>query len=245
MKSLSLIVCLILTIGYVNNVEAVSDAELEALEKQIEQLEAEEKKQAEAEAKRKVEQKRKAKAEAKRKAEAEAEKQANEKRKQEAEEKLFAEEETKRKEEEVKKRAEEEKKEKYKLLIVEAEQAMSNKDKELAISKYNGALELKPSDRIAIDGIKEAKKLKDKVCYEVFGNWVSKLGKVNVNGDGTFTWDNGAASGSGTWECSDPKARKFDFITPSGWISDWTSLLTEDGRCFSFWNEACWTRPDY
>jgi hypothetical protein len=34
---------------------------------------------------------------------------------------------------------------------------------------------------------KEAKKLKDKVCYEVFGNWVSKLGKVNVNGDGTFT----------------------------------------------------------
>ena len=41
------------------------------------------------------------------------------------------------------------------------------------------------------------------------------------------------------------RLRKFDFITPSGWISDWTSLLTEDGRCFSFWNEACWARPDY
>jgi len=182
-----LIISLILSVGYLTPVFAVTDAEIEALEKQIEQQEREEK--------RKVEAKRK--------------------------------------------------KEKYTLLIEEAEQAIRNKDKELAISKYNGALELKQSDRIAIDGIKEAKKLNDKVCYDVFGNWESKLGKVNVNEDGTFTWDNRVASGSGTWECSDPKVRKFDFITPSAWISDWTSILTEDGRCFSFWNEACWTRPDY
>ncbi len=38
MKSLSLIVCLILTVGYLTPVQAVTDAELDALEKQIEQL---------------------------------------------------------------------------------------------------------------------------------------------------------------------------------------------------------------
>ena len=63
----SLIVCLILTVVYPIDVPAVSDAELEALEKQIDQLEVEEKEQAEA--KRKVEQKRKAEAETKRKVE--------------------------------------------------------------------------------------------------------------------------------------------------------------------------------
>jgi formylglycine-generating enzyme required for sulfatase activity len=91
MKLLSLIVCLILTVSYIASVQAVTDAELEALEKQIEQQEAEEKKEAEAKAKRKAEEKRKAKAEAKRKAEeevkrkaeAEAEKQAKVKRKEE------------------------------------------------------------------------------------------------------------------------------------------------------------------
>jgi len=112
MKSLSLIVCLILTIGYVNHIEAVTDAELEALEKQIEQQEAEEikqaevekKKKAEAEAKRKVEQKRKAAAEAKRIAEEEAkrkaEAEAEAKAKKKDEEKRLAEEGTKRQEEE-------------------------------------------------------------------------------------------------------------------------------------------------
>jgi len=178
MKSLSLIVCLILMVGYLTSAQAVSDAELEALEKQIEQLEAKEKKQAEAEAKRK----------AKRKAEVEAKKQAEEKRKQEAEEKRLAEEETKRKEEEVKKRAEEEKKEKYKLLIAEAGQAISNKDKELAISKYNEALTLTPGDPVANSGIKEAEKLKHKVCYEVLGVWHWKgeggLGEMTLNEDG-------------------------------------------------------------
>jgi hypothetical protein len=39
MKSLNLIVCLILTVGYHTPVQAVTDAELEALEKQIEQQE--------------------------------------------------------------------------------------------------------------------------------------------------------------------------------------------------------------
>ena len=43
MKLLSLIVSLILMVGYLTPVQAVTDAELEALEKQIEQLEVEEK----------------------------------------------------------------------------------------------------------------------------------------------------------------------------------------------------------
>jgi len=59
---------------YLTSATAVTDAELEALEKQIEQQEAEEKKQAEAEAKRKAEAEAKWKAEQKRKAEVEAEK---------------------------------------------------------------------------------------------------------------------------------------------------------------------------
>ena len=69
-----LIACFILGVGYLTPVQAVTDAELEALEKQIEQLETEEKKQAEAARKTKVEAEAKRKAEQKRKAEAEAEK---------------------------------------------------------------------------------------------------------------------------------------------------------------------------
>ena len=50
----SLIISLILTVGYLPTTTAVTDAELEALEKQIEQLESEEKKQAEAAEKKKA-----------------------------------------------------------------------------------------------------------------------------------------------------------------------------------------------
>ena len=47
----SLIACLILSVGYLTTVQAVTDAELDALEKQIEQQEVEENLKAEAEAK--------------------------------------------------------------------------------------------------------------------------------------------------------------------------------------------------
>jgi formylglycine-generating enzyme required for sulfatase activity len=120
----SLIVCLIFIAGYLPPVTAVTDAELEALEKQIEQQEVEEKQQAEAEAKRKAEQKRKAEEkrlselekhrleeeqkrleEARSKREEEKRKleqarQAELERKRQEEEKRLVEEETKRKEEE-------------------------------------------------------------------------------------------------------------------------------------------------
>jgi len=242
----SLIISLIFMVFYLSPVQAVTDAELEALEKQIEQQEADEQKQTEAEAKRR----------------AEAEKLAEEKKrfveleKKRQEEQRLIEEERRKLEEEKKKleesrlaelerkRQEEEKKEKYTLLIAEAEQAIRNKDKELAISKYNEALTLTPGDPVANSGIKEAEKLKHKVCYDVLGNWISKADKAEIKEDGTFTWDIGIASGSGTWECSNPKAGKFDFITPSDWISDWTSILNEDGRCLYFWNNDCWTKRD-
>jgi len=109
MKSLSLIVSLILMVGYLTPVQAVTDAELEALEKQIEQLESEEKQQAEekrkagAAAKRKAEQKRKVNAEAEKKRLAELEKQRIEEEKHLLEETRLAEQERQRQKEEAKK----------------------------------------------------------------------------------------------------------------------------------------------
>jgi ATP-dependent 26S proteasome regulatory subunit len=78
-------------VAYLSQVHAVDEAEFEALEKQIEQLESDEKKKAEAAAKRK----------------AEAEKQRLEEIKRTAEEARLAELERQRQEEEAKKRAEE------------------------------------------------------------------------------------------------------------------------------------------
>jgi formylglycine-generating enzyme required for sulfatase activity len=56
--TLTLLSGLILSVSYLSHVHAVTDAELEALEKQIEQQEAEEKKEAEAKAKRKAEERK-------------------------------------------------------------------------------------------------------------------------------------------------------------------------------------------
>jgi len=103
MKSLSLIACLILTNGYVNRVEAVTDAELDALEKQIEQQEVEEKQKVEADGKRRAEAEKLA--EEKKRLEEERAKLEEEKRK--LEEARLAELERQRREEEAKKQAEE------------------------------------------------------------------------------------------------------------------------------------------
>lgn len=105
-------------VGYLTSVTAVTDAELEALEKQIEQQEAEEKKKAEEEVKRKAEEKRKAKAEAEKKRLVELEKQLQEEQKQLEDEKKkneearLAELDRKRHEEEAKRLALEEQKRK-------------------------------------------------------------------------------------------------------------------------------------
>ena len=94
----SLMICLLLMVTHQNHVHAVTDAELEALEKQIDQQEVKEKKQAEAEAKRKAEEKRhkaeqKRKNEIKRKAEEEKRRQHEvelDKQKQQEEQKRLA-----------------------------------------------------------------------------------------------------------------------------------------------------------
>jgi len=84
----SLIVCLISLVAYLSQVQAVDDAEFEALEKQVEQLEADEKNKADA-----IEKK---KAEAEKKRLAELERQRQEEQKRVEEEKLKLEEERKR-----------------------------------------------------------------------------------------------------------------------------------------------------
>jgi len=174
---LILLSSLILTVGYLSPVQAVTDAELEALEKQIEQQEVEEKKQAEAKERKRAEAETKRKAEEKRKAEAEVEQKRLEEEKnkleqekrnleearqaeldrkrQEEEQKKLVEqkriEEEKRKEEEAKKRAEEEKKKKYNLLL--------SNGRDLALIKEGATLSIptgedpSSSKNAAIDGI--------------------------------------------------------------------------------------------
>ena len=236
-----LIVCLILMVGHLNQVQAVTDAELEALEKQIEQQEEEEKKQANAEAKRKAEIKRKTEAESKRKAEEEVKRKADAEVKRKAEEVRLADLERQRKEEEDKKRTEEEKKEKYNLLITEAEQAISNKDKELAISKFEKTLTLYPEDKYATNGILEAKKLKHKFCYEVLGNWIwDNQYTLNIKENGTFT---GTGISERTWHCSDPENRTIKLDIP---LATLIAILSEDGKCLkasSLFGEGCYVRP--
>ena len=224
---LGLIGCLIITVGYLSNVYAVTDAELEALEKQIEQQEAEEIKQTEAAEKKKVE------AEAKLKANAEAER----KRLAELEKQRLVKE--KRLTEESKKREEEEKKNKYTTLITGAEQAVTNKDKELAISKYNEALTLFPGDSVANSGIKEAEKLMDKECYEILGDWnvdwaLSKNIKVTFDEDNTGLL-HPVPHLSVNWSCIDSSARKFHVIIqstiyPNKQPNEWKIALSPNGN---------------
>jgi len=230
----SLIICLILTVSYLSPVHAVTDAELEALEKQIEQLESEEKKQTEAAEKKKTE------AEAKQNAEVETEKRRRvelEKQRQD-EQRRFAELERKRQEEEARKRAEEENKEKYTLLIAEAGQAVRNKDKELAISKYNEVLVLYPRDRVAISGIKEAEKLMDKFCYMLIGEWKQPAwggDTVNFFEDGVVSFKSTIVSYQNTWECH-PERREIsmDILNNVKNAKIYSFKLSSDGRKLYF-----------
>jgi hypothetical protein len=234
------IVCLILTLGHITSANAVTDEELEALEKQIEQLEAEEKQQsdtaekkkAEAEAKYKAEQKRKANAEVEEKRLAEQEKQRLEKEK--------------RLTEESEKREKEEKKKKYTILVTEAEQAVGNKDKELATTKFNQALLLYPNSPAVYEGLKEAEKLMEKVCYQFVGTWVVKMfigeGMIQIMEDGTLYYGN-TKEYPASWECypeknqiKDNKMNLFYTLTESG------TCLTGPGTGMG--GDACYRRVD-
>ena len=150
--ALSLIISLILTVGYVNNVQAVTDAELEALEKQIEQQEAVEKKKNEAEAKGKAEQKRKVEVEAKRK----------------EEEASLAE--LERQRVEAKKRAEEERRKKNEDRLVELERQRQEEDVKKKASEQQRLLDLEK------ERIEEKHQIKGKVVQAILGKWETDFG---------------------------------------------------------------------
>jgi len=243
---LNFIICLTLIVGHSGHVYAVSDAELEALEKQIEQLESEEKRQAEAEEKKKSETEAQRIADQKRKANVEAEKKRLadlEKQRIEEEERLA---------EEAEKRKQEEKKKKYTMLIAEAEQAVADKDKELAISKYNEALILFPADVVATRGLVNAESLKHKLCYEVLGKWIwdRAFGEEYI-----ILYDGGSLDyqtsikGSGGWECTSPETRTIKLrVSAAGFSNEWLSTYSADGSCLlgpeAWGDRGCYHRPE-
>jgi len=220
-----------------SQIHAVTDAELEALEKQIEQLETDEKNQAEVAEKKKAEAAAKRIADQKRKANAEAEK----KRAAELEKQRMEEE--KRLAKESKKREEEEKKKKYTMLITEAEQAATNKDKELAISKYESALTIFPDDINAKKGLQEAQNI-NSFCKIILGGWSYEgWGAIQtLRANGTYDLVGG---NSGTWECTDPENRTITLISSEHSWDPYIWILSEDGNCFKFnhlFGEACYIR---
>jgi hypothetical protein len=244
--TLILFIGLLFTVSYLTPVSAVTDAELEALEKQLEQMETEEKEQAETEEKKKAEAEAKRIADQKRKANTEAEsKRLAEQEKQRIEEE-------KRLTEETKKRGDEEKKEKYTRFIAKAEQAFNDKDKTQAIKKYNEALALFPDDVVATRGLVEAEGLKHKLCYDVLGKWIwdKAFGK-----DYIILYDGGSLDyqtsikGSGNWECTSPETRTIKLrVSAAGFSNEWLSTYSEDGSCLlgpeTWGDRGCYYRPD-
>jgi biopolymer transport protein ExbD len=245
-----LVACMLLTILFFSPVKAVTNAEIEALEKQLEQQESEEKKhlqelQAEDERKREVENQR-IKNSKKEKRLAEKEKQQQEEKRRE-EASRFAEQEQLRKQ----KQEQEEEKKKYVLYIAEAEQALVAKDKELAIKKYNEAVKLYPGDIVATLGIETAKKLKHKLCYEVLGkwNWSKAVGReyIVLHDNGVLEYQ-AHMKGSGHWECISPETRTIKInLSMAGFSNEWLSTYSEDGKCLlgpKAWGErSCYYRP--
>ena len=152
------IVCLILTLGHITSANAVTDAELEALEKQIEILEEEEKRQTEAAEKKKMA----AKSEAKLKAE------QLRKANNEAERKRLAELERLQLEQQMMKKKEQEKKEQYDKFIIGAERATIKNNFDLGENNYRKALKIYNNDEKAQAGIKHIQGLKN-ICQSIIG----------------------------------------------------------------------------
>jgi len=235
----SLIACLILSVGYITSAQAVTDAELDALEKQIEQQEAEENQKAEVEAKRKAEEKRKAEVEAKKQEEAEAKRYTVEKAKRkavaEAEKKRLAELERKQLEEDVKRKAEEEKRtkeEKYNKHNKLAEAYMAEDKFNLAIKEYELLLESFPEDVQTVEKLKEAQGLEN-VCHEIVGTWI-----VQPNGRTWIINEDKTAYGTwlifnahGFWECLSARKREFRTSWPDCVVCGTEYLiLSDDGN---------------
>ena len=259
MKSISvhlLLFILFLVFGIPVSVSAVTDAELEALEKQIEQREQEMKKQAEAEAqKKKAEASRKREEELKRIEEAEARRKAEEarltgeeRRRQEEEANKVAGEEAKKREEanrkaeeaikkaeaeakkmeEEAKKAEEEKRKQFSRLMRVADSAVNSKNYQDALELYTQALEIFPDDPEALAGQTKAREYQE-VCTAIVGEWDWVFGVfVIISADGNLV-ARALISNTGQWECIDPAQRKFALHwNLGGWVD--TMTLSEDNN---------------
>jgi len=240
-----MLVCLIFILTYSISVLAVTDAELDALEKQLEQQERQEKQHLE---NAQDEKKKKDEAEENRQEEIEADKKWRiELDKQSKQEKLkhqrLEEEQTKerealrlikeeqsRREREEKIKAELEKKAQYDNHINKAVIYMENENYEDAITEYKLLLISFPNDDIATEGINNAKALLSS-CNEIAGRWQISHGPVwTVYEDKTA---NGAwliFTAKGEWECLSAKNREFSVSWPDyGWI-DYFKLSEDANR---------------
>jgi len=241
-----LFICFLLSVSSLIDVAAVTDAELEALEKQIEQQEAEDKQRTDAEAKAKEAARIKKQAEAKARIDAEA------KRKAEEVEQVKLENQKQEAEVKAKEKADKEEKSKYKALLAEAEQAFNDKDKTQAIKKYKEALALLPGDVAATRGLVNADSLKHKLCYDVLGEWVwdRAFGKdVIILRDGGSLDYQTAIKGSGSWECTSPETRTIKLrVSAAGFSNEWLSTYSEDGSCLlgpeTWGDRGCYHRPE-
>ena len=200
-----LFICFLLSVFSLTYVAAVTDAELEALGKQIEQQEAEEIKRAEAEAKRRAEAKKLA----------EEKKRLVELEKQRQEEARLAEIERQRREKKIKKqemevaqKLEKERNDKLNSLMAKAEDAKSSNDYELAITKYNYVLGEFPDNTEALSNIDRIKLILEN-CKSILGKWDWFNGAImDYKPDGTFVWTL-SISGGGSWECINPEKNEF------------------------------------
>jgi len=231
-----LFICFLLSVFSLTYVAAVTDAELEALEKQIEQQEVEEKQKAEANAKRRAEAALKSKIEQKRKAEAEAIRKADEEAKRkaatEAEKNRLAEINRRKIEDDVKRKEKEQqriKEEKYNKHNKLAEAYMAEDKFKLAIKEYELLLEFFPEDAQTVEKLKEAQGLKN-VCHEIVGEWI-----VQPNGRTWVINEDNTAYGSwlifnahGFWECLSAREREFRTTWPDCVVCGTEYLILSD-----------------
>ncbi len=225
-----------LTVATFQAVNAVTDAELEALEKQLEQQETQAIEQAEkdklekaaAEAKRKAEQSRKREAEVRRKQQEELNRLAEEKARLQGERAKLADMERQRLHEEEQRKAEAVKQEQFSQYMRNAETAMNDKKYEEASQSYSQAVEIYPNDAKALAGQTKARELNE-ACSALVGEWDWVFDVfVVVSADGNLQ-AKALISNTGTWECTDPLQRKFTLHwVVGGWVD--TVTLSEDGN---------------
>ncbi len=229
------------------SVLAVTDAELDALEKQLKQQERQEtqrlqnvqdekkrKDEAEAEANQQEEietdKKRRIELDKQSKQEKLERQRREEEQTKEREALRLIKEEQSRKEREEKIRAELEKKAQYENHINKAAIYMENENYSEALAEYNLLLVSFPNDAIAIEKIKIANAL-IKSCTEIAGRWQISHGPVwtvyeNNTADGAWL----IFAAKGEWDCLSAKNREFFVSWPGyGWV-DYFKLSEDANR---------------